>query len=67
MTLETAIELIKEAKGIEAVYHSEFDMIPNEISAQKHDACLRLARQIILEHMYDREKREWRAERRDDD
>ena len=58
MKLETAIELIKEAKGIEAVYHDPFyDVVPNEISAQKHDACLRLARQILLEHMYERERR----------
>ena len=58
MTLETAIKLIKEAQGIEAVYHDPFyDMTPNEISGNKHDACLRLARQILLEHMYDRQRR----------
>ncbi len=64
MKLETAIELIREASGIEAVYHEPYyDTIPNEISAQKHDACLRLARQILLEHMYERERRSAREER----
>ena len=57
MKLETAIELIKEAMGIEAVYHGWNDTIPNEISAKKHDDCLRIARQILLEHYYNREKR----------
>ena len=67
MKLETAIELIKEAKGIEAVYHEPFyDTIPNEISGAKHDACLRLARQILLEHMYERERRQLNKERNDE-
>ena len=66
MKLETAIELIREAMGIEAVYHQPYyDTIPNEISGAKHDACLKLARQILLEHMYERERRTTRMERKD--
>lgn len=57
MKLDTAIELIKEAKGIEAVYTGDYrDIQPNVISAQKHDDCLRIARQILLEHYINQKK-----------
>ena len=58
MNLNTAIELIKEAKGIEAVYTGFYeDIQPNRISAKKHDDCLRIARQILLEHYIQQNKR----------
>ncbi len=59
MKLDTAIELIKEAKGIEAVYTGKYsDIQPNVISAQKHDDCLRIARQILLEHYINQRREE---------
>ena len=59
MKLDTAIELIKEAKGIEAFYTGKYsDIQPNVISAQKHDDCLRIARQILLEHYINQRKEE---------
>lgn len=56
MKLDTAIELIKEAKAIEANYSNYTDIQPNVISAQKHDDCLRIARQILLEHYINQRK-----------
>ena len=59
MNLDTAIELIKEAKGIEAVYTGFYnDIQPNRISAKKHDDCLRIARQILLEHYINQRREE---------
>lgn len=59
MKLETAIELIREASGIQAVYvMSDGDLERQGVSKQHHDDCLRIARRILLENMYDYQERQ---------
>lgn len=60
MKLETAIELIKEAQKIEKerehfTYNNSYGT-PNEGSRNRHDECLRIARRILLEHYYERNR-----------